>query len=34
MGLPVTLALNMIDEARIRGISVDSEALSAELGIP
>ncbi len=34
MGLPVTLALNMIDEARIRGISVDAEALSAELGIP
>src|SRR3954454_3729348 len=33
-GKPVVLALNMIDEAFARGISIDSRALSAELGIP
>ncbi len=34
MGLPCTLALNMMDEARMRGIHIDVERLSAELGIP
>jgi len=33
-GKPVVLALNMIDEAFARGISIDSRALSAALGIP
>jgi ferrous iron transport protein B len=28
------LALNMLDEARARGVSIDTEELSAELGIP
>ena len=33
-GKPVVLALNMIDEAFARGISIDSRGLSATLGIP
>jgi ferrous iron transport protein B len=33
-GKPMVLALNMLDEAFARGISVDAEALAAELGIP
>jgi len=33
MGLPLTLALNMEDEARDRGIVLDKEALSKALGI-
>jgi ferrous iron transport protein B len=32
--LPTILVLNMIDEARSRGVDVDAEGLSAELGIP
>jgi small GTP-binding protein len=33
-GKPMILALNMVDEAWSRGISVDAGRLSAELGIP
>jgi len=33
MGLPAVLVLNMEDEARDRGIVIDREALSAELGM-
>jgi ferrous iron transport protein B len=33
MGLPVTLDLNMIDEARDKGIAIDVEALKKLLGI-
>jgi len=33
-GKPVVLALNMIDEAFARGISINARDLSAELGIP
>jgi ferrous iron transport protein B len=33
MGLPVTLDLNMIDEARDKGITIDVEALKKVLGI-
>jgi ferrous iron transport protein B len=33
MGLPVTLDLNMIDEARDKGIAIDIEALKRVLGI-
>lgn len=33
-GFPVVLALNMMDEARRHGLSVDAEALEEELGIP
>ncbi|MEI6148059.1 MAG: ferrous iron transport protein B [bacterium] len=33
-GLPVILALNMIDEARTLGILIDEKKLSARLGIP
>jgi ferrous iron transport protein B len=33
-GLPMVLVLNMVDEARARGIDVRAEALSRELGIP
>jgi ferrous iron transport protein B len=33
MGRPLALALNMMDEARARGIQVDSAALGASLGI-
>ncbi|MFM8385324.1 MAG: ferrous iron transport protein B [Planctomycetia bacterium] len=34
LGLPVVLALNMVDEARRRGIEVDAAALGRELGVP
>ncbi len=34
LGVPLVLVLNMADEARVRGISIDTETLSAELGIP
>src|SRR5476649_876879 len=33
-GKPIVLALNMIDEAFARGISIDSRALSAQLRVP
>ena len=33
-GKPMVLALNMVDEAFSRGISIDAVALSTELGIP
>ncbi len=33
-GLPVVLALNMIDEARALGIRIDAAKLAAHLGIP
>jgi ferrous iron transport protein B len=33
-GIPSVAALNLVDEARHRGITVDSEALARELGIP
>ena len=34
LGLPMVLALNMMDEAARRGIRIDREALQRELGIP
>lgn len=34
MGLPVVVALNMVDLARRRGLDVDAAALSRELGVP
>ena len=34
VGLPMILVLNMIDEARARGVDVDAAGLSDELGIP
>ncbi|MCG6908942.1 MAG: ferrous iron transport protein B [Deltaproteobacteria bacterium] len=34
MGLPVVLALNMVDVAKGRGIQVDADKLSALLGVP
>jgi ferrous iron transport protein B len=34
MGLAYTLCLNMTDEARDRGINIDSNALSKALGVP
>lgn len=34
MGLPFILALNMTDEARLRGIEVDTELLGRLLGVP
>ncbi|TLS66943.1 ferrous iron transport protein B [Mariprofundus erugo] len=34
LGLPVVVALNMMDEARRKGVVIDVEALSARLGIP
>ena len=33
-GLPMVLVLNMVDEARRRGVEVDAVRLSSELGIP
>ena len=33
MGLPLVVALNMMDEAEARGMSIDTEALSAQLGV-
>ncbi|MHB1343543.1 MAG: FeoB small GTPase domain-containing protein, partial [Thermoleophilia bacterium] len=34
MGLPMVVALNMVDEAESRGVSVDVAGLSAQLGVP
>ena len=34
LGLPVVVVLNMIDIAQRRGLRVDAEALSRELGVP
>jgi len=34
LGKPVILLVNMIDSAEARGISIDAERLSAQLGIP
>ncbi len=34
MGLPIVVALNMIDEAAAQGICVDTEQLSSRLGFP
>ncbi|MGD8454047.1 MAG: ferrous iron transport protein B [Phycisphaerae bacterium] len=34
IGLPVVIALNMVDVARWRGIEVDAEQLSRRLGVP
>lgn len=34
LGLPMILVLNMLDEARSRGVSIDAAALAEELGIP
>jgi len=34
MGLPTVVALNMVDEAESRGVSVDVAGLSAQLGVP
>ncbi|MCK9283011.1 MAG: ferrous iron transport protein B [Rhodocyclaceae bacterium] len=34
LGLPVVMAVNMIDEARKLGMSVDTERLAAGLGLP
>jgi ferrous iron transport protein B len=33
LGIPTVLCLNMMDEARRKGISIDAEALSSQLGI-
>lgn len=34
MGLPVIVALNMMDAARAKGLQIDTKRLSAELGCP
>ena len=34
VGLPMVLVLNMVDEARLRGVAVDAARLSEQLGIP
>ena len=34
LGLPVVIVLNMMDEARRKGVRIDVEALSERLGIP
>ncbi len=34
LGLPMVVALNMMDEAQRKGIEIDPAALSAELGVP
>jgi ferrous iron transport protein B len=34
MGLPMVIGLNMMDEARRKGVSIDIEALERELGVP
>jgi ferrous iron transport protein B len=34
LGIPVVIALNMIDVAKSRGISIDAEKLSGLLGVP
>lgn len=33
MGFPVVVALNLMDEARVNGLAIDVERLSAELGV-
>src|SRR5262245_7072222 len=33
-GLPIVVALNMVDEAKQRGIELEAAALSAKLGVP
>ena len=34
LGLPIVLCLNMVDEARRKGIDIDADALGERLGIP
>jgi len=34
LGLPIVIGLNMMDEARRKGLSIDFEALEEELGVP
>ena len=34
MGIPMVLALNMMDEARHRGVEFDAEKLAKEMGVP
>jgi len=34
LGIPVVVALNMVDEARQRGLYIDTQTLSRELGVP
>jgi len=34
LGLPMVIGLNMMDEARRKGVSIDIEALEKELGLP
>ncbi|ADL13284.1 ferrous iron transport protein B [Acetohalobium arabaticum] len=34
MGIPVVVALNMMDEAKRQGLRIDVEGLEAELGVP
>jgi len=34
LGLPVVVALNMMDEAQRKGIEIDCEALTEQLGVP
>lgn len=34
LGYPMTLALNLVDEARAKGLSPDAGALAARLGVP
>jgi ferrous iron transport protein B len=34
LGLPMVIALNMMDEARRKGVDIDVQALSEELGVP
>ncbi|SDI39645.1 ferrous iron transporter B [Propionivibrio dicarboxylicus] len=34
LGLPCAVALNMADQAESRGITIDADALAAELGLP
>ncbi|HEX9172616.1 MAG TPA: ferrous iron transporter B [Telluria sp.] len=34
LGLPMVLALNMVDVAKKRGIAIDADKLAAELGMP
>lgn len=34
LGLPVVIGLNMMDEARRKGLTIDFAALEAELGVP
>src|SRR5207247_1347961 len=34
LGVPVVLALNMIDLAQLHGVSIDAEKLSRQLGVP